>query len=182
MELDVTIPKPYYQYNDPSGGLMAGNVLKVKVPDMAPGQSVTIEVGMRVDANYKDEDKFTIPGELTYDQGPATGMKAEAPLQMPTGQLNPGTLFIDVNEVKPGEVANITLIPGLKGYIRLRIYNSAGELVKVLEAQYPATEKEVIKRKWDGKNMHGEFVSSGVYVVWASMPGVVKVGRVIVLR
>jgi len=182
MELDVTIPKPYYQYNDPSGGLMAGNVLKVKVPDMAPGQSVTIEVGMRVDANYKDEDKFTIPGELTYDQGPATGMKAEAPLQMPTGQLNPGTLFIDVNEVKPGEVANITLIPGLKGYIRLRIYNSAGELVKVLEARYPATEKEVIKRKWDGKNMHGEFVSSGVYVVWASMPGVVKVGRVIVLR
>jgi flagellar hook assembly protein FlgD len=91
-------------------------------------------------------------------------------------------LFIDVNEIRPGGVANITLIPGLRGTIRLKIYNSAGELVRTLEAQYPATEKEVISRKWDATNKYGDFVSSGVYVVWASMPGIVKTGRVIVLR
>jgi hypothetical protein len=161
---------------------MAGDVLQVPVPNLAPGQSVTIEVGLRVSTKYKDEDQFTFPAELTYDQGPVTGLKVDAPLVMPTGQLDTGDLFIDVNEVRPGESANITLIPNLRGYIRLRIYNSAGELVRTLEAQYPATEKEVIKRNWDAKNMHGEFVSSGVYVVYASMPGIVKTGRIVVIR
>jgi hypothetical protein len=180
--LDVTIPQPYYQFQDPSGGLMAGNVLEIQVPNMAPGQTVTVEVGLRVSSSYKDEDKIHFPAELTYDQGPATGLTVQGPLDMPTGQLNPGELFIDVNEVRPGETANITLVPGLRGYINVRIYNSAGELVKTLEAQYPATEKEVIKRNWDAKNMHGEFVSSGVYVVYASMPGVVRTGRLVVIR
>jgi hypothetical protein len=182
LHLDVTIPKPYYLYQDPSGGLMAGTVLQVQVPNLAPGQSVTVKVGLRVDANYKDEEQITFPAELTYDQGPMTGLTAEGPLVMPTGQLKTGDLFIDVNEMKPGETANITLVPGLRGYIRLKIYNSAGELVKTLEAQYPATEKEVIKRSWDGKNMNGEFVSSGVYVVCATMPGIAKTGRIVVIR
>jgi hypothetical protein len=180
--LDVTIPKPYYLYQDPSGGTLSGDVLHVSLVDLAAGQSVTVYVGLRVDKYYKDEDKFTIPAELTYDQGPAMGLKLNGPIVMPTGQLNAGDMFIDVNMVTPGNEATITLVPGKQGYIRLRIYNSAGELVQTLEGQYPATEKEIIKRKWDGKNMHGEFVASGVYVVWASMPGIVKTARVAVLR
>jgi flagellar hook assembly protein FlgD len=39
-----------------------------------------------------------------------------------------------------------------------------------------------MKRKWDGKNEKGEYVASGVYVVYAQMPAVVKTGRLIVLR
>jgi len=180
--LDVTIPKPYYLYNDASGGTLSGDVLRVTLPDLAPGQSVTVSVGLRVDPKYKDEDTFTIPAELTYDQGSAKGLKVEGPIVMPTGQYNEGALFIDVNVVRPGTEATITLMPGRAGYIRLKIYNSAGELVQTLEGQYPATAKEIVKRKWDGKNMHGEFVASGVYVVWASMPGIVKTARVAVLR
>jgi flagellar hook assembly protein FlgD len=101
---------------------------------------------------------------------------------MPTGQFEPGEMFIDVNVVKPGEVAEITLMPFQGGIVRLKVYNSAGELVRSLEAQYPATEKEVMKRKWDGKNEKGDFVASGVYVVYAQMPGITRTGRIIVLR
>jgi hypothetical protein len=182
VRLDVTLPKPYYQYQDPSGGTMSGTVLTVDVPNLAPGESATIYVGARVDAYYKDADTFTIGADLTYSQGPAVGLTAEAPIEMPTGQLSPGELFIDVNVVRPGEVANITLTPNLGGYIHLKIYNSAGELIQTLEAQYPATEKEVIKRKWDGTNMYGDFVASGLYVVCAYMPGVTKTARVVVIR
>jgi uncharacterized repeat protein (TIGR01451 family) len=180
--LDVTIPKPYYLYNDPSNGTLSGDVLHVTLSDLAAGQSVTVQVGLRVDPNYKDEDKYTIPAELTYDQWPATGLILEGPIVMPTGQYAPGEMFIDVNVVRPGNEATITLMPGRAGYVRLKVYNSAGELVQTLEGQYPATMQEIVKRKWDGKNMHGQFVASGVYVVCADMPGVTKTGKVAVLR
>jgi hypothetical protein len=39
-----------------------------------------------------------------------------------------------------------------------------------------------MKRKWDGKNEKGDFVASGVYVVYAQMPGITRTGRIIVLR
>jgi len=87
-----------------------------------------------------------------------------------------------VNVVKPGEDANITLVTGDQGYVRLMIYNSAGELVKTLLGQYPATAKELLKRKWDGTNESGDFVASGVYIVYAQMPGVTRVAKVAVLR
>lgn len=157
-------------------------MLSVDVPNLAPGQSTTVEVGLRVPPSYKDEANITIPAEVTYDQGSGTDLTADAPLVMPTGQVNPGTLFINVNEIKPGQDAEITLTAGNQGYVRLRIYNSAGELVKTLEAQYPATAQEVLKRKWDGTNMYGSFVASGVYIVYAQMPGVTCVAKVAVLR
>ena len=182
MDLMVTLTDPYYRYKDPSGGTLSGDQLKADVPDLAPGQSATVLVGLRVPPEYKDEAIITIPAEVTYDQGSATGLTVDAPLKMPTGQLAPGTMFINVNEIKPGGDAEITLTSGDKGYVRLMIYNSAGELVKKLEAQYPATAKEVIKRKWDGKNESGSFVASGVYVVYAQMPGVTLIAKVAVLR
>jgi len=182
MVLEVGVPDPYFLYHDPSGGTMTGDVLRVTLPGLAMGESVTVEVGLRVRADYKDEDKFTFPATLTYDQGPSVGNQEQAPLVMPTGQFEPGEMFIDVNVVKSGEEAEITLMPFKGGTVRLKVYNSAGELVRTLEAQYPATEKEVMKRKWDGKNEKGEYVASGVYVVYAQMPAVVKTGRLIVLR
>jgi hypothetical protein len=182
LDLSVTLTSPYYQYNDPSGGTVSGNVLTVDVPDLAPGQSATILVGTRVPPTYKDEQKITIPAKVTYDQGSGTGLTTEADLKMPTGQLDLGSLFINVNVVKPGEDANITLVTGDQGYVRLMIYNSAGELVKTLLGQYPATAKELLKRKWDGTNESGDFVASGVYIVYAQMPGVTRVAKVAVLR
>ena len=67
------------------------------------------------------------------------------------------------------------------GKYSLKIYNSAGELVRVLQqldSRWPV-EDDV---PWDGKNMNGEWVASGVYVVYFQSMLYVKIAKVIVLH
>lgn len=67
------------------------------------------------------------------------------------------------------------------GKYSLRIYNSAGELVRILfdlQSRWPASDDI----PWDGKNMYGEYVASGVYVVYFESKYYVKTAKVLVLK
>ena len=67
------------------------------------------------------------------------------------------------------------------GRYSLRIYNSAGELVRVLQelqSRWPA-EDDV---PWDGRNMKGDMVAAGVYIVYFESSRYVRVAKVIVLH
>jgi flagellar hook assembly protein FlgD len=68
-----------------------------------------------------------------------------------------------------------------EGVCSLKVYNSAGELVRVLleEKRQFGTYQEV---PWDGKNMHGEPVASGVYVLYYTTRYATRTARVMILR
>jgi flagellar hook assembly protein FlgD len=67
------------------------------------------------------------------------------------------------------------------GVCSLKIYNSAGELVRVLleEKRQTGIYQEV---PWDGKNMEGEDVASGVYILYYTTRYETRVAKVLVLR
>jgi len=67
------------------------------------------------------------------------------------------------------------------GKYSLKVYNSAGELVRVLqnlESQFPVEDTV----QWDGKNMYGEKVAAGVYVVYFESSRYVRIAKVLVLH
>jgi len=67
------------------------------------------------------------------------------------------------------------------GRYSLKIYNSAGELVKVLqdlESKWPV-EDDV---PWDGKNMKGDLVAAGVYIVYFESSRYVRIAKFLVLH
>ena len=68
-----------------------------------------------------------------------------------------------------------------EGVCSLKVYNSAGELVRVLleEKRQFGTYQEV---PWDGNNMHGEPVASGVYVLYYTTRYATRTARVMILR
>jgi flagellar hook assembly protein FlgD len=63
----------------------------------------------------------------------------------------------------------------------LRVFNSAGELVRVLFDGAVEVERTV-DLSWDLKNQQGAKVSSGVYVLALSMPSGDKATRVLVVH
>jgi flagellar hook assembly protein FlgD len=67
------------------------------------------------------------------------------------------------------------------GKYSLKIYNSAGELVrtlKQLQSKWPVQDDV----PWDGKNMKNEYVASGIYVVYFESSRYVRIAKVIVLH
>jgi len=66
------------------------------------------------------------------------------------------------------------------GMVRLRIYNAAGQLVKILDEGYRASG--VHKIKWDGRDGSGYTVSNGVYVYRLQAGETSQTGKMIVLR
>jgi flagellar hook assembly protein FlgD len=67
------------------------------------------------------------------------------------------------------------------GRYSLKIYNSAGELVRELldlKSRFPI-EDDI---PWDGKNMYGDPVSSGVYVVYFQSQYYVRIAKFLVLN
>jgi flagellar hook assembly protein FlgD len=71
-------------------------------------------------------------------------------------------VFKPVTDVPPVRV-NVHL--SLSGPCFLRVYNSAGELVKTLWYETAADAPKDITVEWDGTNNKGQMVSSGVYIL-----------------
>ena len=67
------------------------------------------------------------------------------------------------------------------GFCSLKIYNSAGELVRVLmDGQcQTGTYKDFC---WDGKNMHGENVASGAYVIYYTNRYQTRMAKLLVIH
>jgi flagellar hook assembly protein FlgD len=69
----------------------------------------------------------------------------------------------------------------MPGKYSLRIYNSAGELVRVLqelESRWPVQDDV----PWDGRNMKGDKVASGVYIVYFESSRYIRVAKIIVIH
>jgi hypothetical protein len=67
------------------------------------------------------------------------------------------------------------------GYCSIKIYNSAGEFVKEL---WNSRVQDGLYREipWDGKNMHGAPVASGLYVIYYTSRYQTRLARLLVLR
>jgi flagellar hook assembly protein FlgD len=67
------------------------------------------------------------------------------------------------------------------GYCSVKIYNSAGELVRVLlEERRPLGLYQEIF--WDGKNGEGEEVASGLYLIYYTNRYQTQMAKLILLR
>ena len=63
----------------------------------------------------------------------------------------------------------------------LGIYNSAGELVRLLKRGAVDDHFTLGKLEWDGKNDEGDLVASGVYIVYLH-GGSAYYGKVVVIK
>ena len=69
----------------------------------------------------------------------------------------------------------------MPGKYSLRIYNSAGELVRVLqelESRWPVQDDV----PWDGRNMKGDKVASGVYIVYFESSRYIRTAKILVVH
>ena len=67
------------------------------------------------------------------------------------------------------------------GDFSLKIYNSAGEFVRVLDDRQ-ITEPFQHTYLWDGRNRYGEMCGSGVYLIRLIEPYGVRTARVLLVR
>ncbi len=75
-------------------------------------------------------------------------------------------LYVSKNMFTPGtDTVDIQVTSGnFPNSLSLRVYNSAGELVRILgqtDTSGPFTQTFT----WDGKNLNGEKVGSGIYLI-----------------
>lgn len=95
----------------------------------------------------------------------------------------PGCFFVSRNRIRPalGETLEVDICTVHGGYVSLRVYNSAGELVRELFRGdlTPADHPQLF---WDGRNRQGAFVASGVYLLALTYPGEEHAAKVAVIR
>jgi flagellar hook assembly protein FlgD len=109
----------------------------------------------------------------SFSQSPtlAPSATAEVPVVTNKNFFNPGN----------GEVLTINLKAVKDGAVNVRVYNVAGELVRLpFDAYAPAGRW--FQATWDGKNDQGEAVASGVYFISVRGAGVKGIKKVIVLK
>jgi uncharacterized repeat protein (TIGR01451 family) len=179
----VTLPWMYSPFENPTGVFdPATRQVRWWVATVPPGTTLRYTVIVRVDELYGDRTMETFTAEMTYDQGPYTGLTGTAQVTVDTGSLGDGDLQVSTNAPSPPNWLWVRVHLGQPGRVTLRIYNSAGELVRNLEERYPGSEKEVLLRYWDGKNDDGETVAAGVYIIQAMMPHTTRIAKVLVLH
>jgi hypothetical protein len=98
--------------------------------------------------------------------------------------LPPDTFFVSRNVCRPGyddPQVFVRVRLSQPGYCSVKIYNSAGELVREL---WNTPVQTFLERdfSWDGKNMNGAFVASGVYVIYYTNRYQTKSARILVLK
>ena len=69
-----------------------------------------------------------------------------------------------------GTMIHYGLPVGVSGDVQIKIYNVAGELVRVLRAENLSANQHYYQ-EWDGKNDYGKPVASGVYIARFSVSG-----------
>jgi len=115
----------------------------------------------------------------------ATITPTYTPSCTPTITPTPGKNIFDVslNILKEGGQP-VTIHTGNRAYpgaYSLRIYNSAGELIRILDDQNLTIATDFYYT-WDGTNTHNESVASGVYLIYLRRPTDKAVKRILVVR
>lgn len=125
---------------------------------------------------------LTWSGTITYS-GTITPTTTRTLTYTPTPTYEDNAFFLDRNAFNPdkGEKVNIIAAAAIGGRYDLNVYNSAGELIRHL-VKKTITQTGVIRANWDGKNEHGDVVSSGVYLIHVEAPKFARARRVAVIR
>jgi flagellar hook assembly protein FlgD len=91
--------------------------------------------------------------------------------------------YVSKNVFNPGNepVSIYVATSKYPGLYSLKVYNSAGECVKVLDDQQ-ITEPYQHSYLWDGKNQYGEKCASGMYIIYLVEPFGTKLARVLLVR
>ena len=111
--------------------------------------------------------------ENSYLVGPSNYLKTQAV----TNRL---TLWNNMFNPKKDRPVTIKYEILESGYVGVKIYNIVGELVRVLvdgDESYGAGSVD-----WDGCNMQGDFVASGLYLVYLEAPGFKDTKKVLVIK
>jgi len=181
--LDVAVPEPYLPFNNPTGAWdSTAREVRWWVAAVAPGESVKYTVVVRVSPTFAERVLVPFVADMTYDQNGFMGLTGSSRDEVDTGVVGDGDLQLSTNTPGPPDWLRVRVHLGQAGDVSLRIYNTAGELVRVLLDKYPGNEREVILKSWDGKNKNGETVAAGVYILHAIMPHTTKLAKVVVLH
>ena len=90
--------------------------------------------------------------------------------------------YIDAGHPLPARITFAFMPPSTD---RIEIFNVAGERVRILNRE-DASEFEVqgnsVIAKWDAKNDFSRDVASGVYIFWIRANGMVKIGKVAIIK
>ena len=91
--------------------------------------------------------------------------------------------YISRNISRPTDQPFVTIkfADPVGGHVRVRVYNTAGELIKTLFDE-TAVAGARYEREWDGRNNRGEAVASGVYLIHMTTPRAVRRGLLAVTR
>ncbi|HVM32520.1 MAG TPA: hypothetical protein VMU88_05250 [bacterium] len=96
---------------------------------------------------------------------------------------------LDLNAIRPNDgapVVHIRVSVTRAGRVTLKVYNLAGTFIKELFDQnltpgvYGAGDYPALQ--WDGRNMNGSLVASGVYLITTDMPGHQEIDKVALIK
>lgn len=115
--------------------------------------------------------------------GAVITINPKTPTPLPTGTPGNDVLNLSLNLFHSGtqSLSIHAAAAGYPGHFYLRVYNSVGELIRVLD------DREISAAwdqwyQWDGTNTQQRPVASGVYIIQMSGPFVVHTARVIVIH
>jgi flagellar hook assembly protein FlgD len=92
-------------------------------------------------------------------------------------------LYVSKNMFTPGtDTVDIQVASGnFPNSLSLRVYNSVGELVRIL-GQTDTTGPFAQTYSWDGKNVNGEKVGSGVYLILFKGQQFLRTARILAVQ
>jgi len=97
-----------------------------------------------------------------------------------TAQRASFTAWNNVFNPARGEKATLKYESTDAGHVRLRLFTMAGSLVRTLiDEDRPAGKGSV---DWDGSNLSGIRVASGIYLLHLEAPGITKIQKVVVVK
>ena len=114
----------------------------------------------------------------------ATPTITSTPTNTPTATPNFDIFYVDKNLWTPSKDGPVSMYVGYSKYggeYSFRIYNTAGEHIKTLDAYRP-TQPITKSYTWDGKNKNGDDCASGVYILYLIEPFDRKVKRLILVK
>lgn len=168
------------------GILLTAAPLFAQVPTFTPTDTPTDSPTPT--ATFTPTDTPTLTATPTITSTP-TDTATITPTFTPTSTFTitptPGTNTFDVslNVLHEGgqPVSIHTGNAAYPGTYAVRIYNSAGEMIKTLDNQNLTTANQ-FWYQWDGTNTHNDPVASGVYIIYLHRPTDDVLKRILVVR
>lgn len=106
-----------------------------------------------------------------------------APLTMQGLSRGAVTAYLSTNVFNPlrGGQLGIGFVPTADEHMTVKVFNLKGELVKEV-ADLQVSQGQVCSATWDGRNLGGDIVASGVYIISFYGPATRVTKKVIVLK